>query len=196
MPQRLRRSLRSPTSRRPVTHSAVLAFSECETNERVPHFWPVLPEVGLSIHQSRSATRLDASRYSGRMRTLIAAAVLLLATHPLYSQTTAAPDPHSVPSVDAAIGTCSADFTVTDADNKPVYNAKVKVRIAYGAFSIRKLDLEVATNIDGKARFTGLPNRLKRPLVFQASEGDREAEATDDVENTCKAQLTLTLKKK
>ena len=130
------------------------------------------------------------------MRILLASAVLLLAIHPLYSQTTAAPDPHSVPSVDAAIGTCAADFTVTDADGKPVYNAKVRVHIAYGTFSIRKLDLEVATNVDGKARFTGLPNRLKRPLVFQASEGDREAQATNDVEKTCTAQLTLALKKK
>ncbi len=127
------------------------------------------------------------------MRTLIVSAFLLLAIHPLYSQT---PDPHSLPSVDAAIGSCSADFTVIDADSKPVYNAKVKTHIAYGFFSVRKLDLEVATNVDGKARFTGLPNRPKRPLTIQASEGDREAEATDDTEQTCTTQLTLILKKK
>ena len=106
------------------------------------------------------------------------------------------PDPHSIPSVDGAVGSCSADFTITDADKKPVYNAKVRVHIAYGFLRIRKLDLEVSTNADGKARITGLPNRLKFPLLFQASEGDREAEVTDDPSATCQAQFTMTLQKK
>ena len=105
------------------------------------------------------------------------------------------PDPHSIPSVDAGVSTCSADFTITDTDNKPVYAAKVKVHIAYGFASVRKLDLEVGTNVDGKARFTGLPDRLKRGLLFEASEGDRTGNAFDDVNNTCKAQFTITLRK-
>jgi len=106
------------------------------------------------------------------------------------------PDPHSIPSVDGAVGSCSADFTVTDTDSKPVYNAKVKVHIAYGFMSVRKLDLEVSTNADGKARFTGIPNRLKRPLTFEASEGDRVADVTDDPSTTCQAQFKMTLQKK
>jgi len=118
--------------------------------------------------------------------------VLLLAV-PALAQT---PDPHSIPSVDAGIGTCTADFTVTDADNKPVYAAKVKVHIAYGFLSAHKLDLEVGTNVDGKARFTSLPNRLKHAgLFFQASEGDRTGNAFDDPEKTCQAQLAVTLRK-
>ncbi len=116
-----------------------------------------------------------------------------VAQSPAPAQT---PDPHSVPSVDAAVGSCSADFTITDNDNKPVYNAKVKVHIAYGFLRIRKLDLEVSTNADGKARFTGLPNRLKFPLLFQASEGDREAEVTDDPSTSCQGKFTMTLQKK
>lgn len=104
-------------------------------------------------------------------------------------------DPHSVPVVDGGIGSCTADFTVTDSDHKPVYGAKIKVHIAYGFASIRKLDLEVGTNADGKARFTGLPNRLKRPLTFTASEGDRTAETTDDTSDTCQGQFTLSLQK-
>ena len=36
------------------------------------------------------------------------------------------------PSVDAGLGECSADFTINDVENKPVYAAKVKVHIAYG----------------------------------------------------------------
>jgi len=105
------------------------------------------------------------------------------------------PDPHSIPSVDADVSTCSADFTITDTENKPVYAAKVKVHIAYGFASVRKLDLEVGTNVDGKARFTGLPDHLKRGLLFEASEGNRSGSAFDDVNNTCKAQFTITLRK-
>ncbi len=125
---------------------------------------------------------------------LRALALALFVSLPLTAQTTQ-PDPHSVPSIDAAIGSCTADFTITDTNNKPVYNAKINVRIAYGTWSIRKLDLEVATNVDGKARFTGLPNKLKRNLFFEASQGDLQAEAVDDVNKTCTAQFTLSLRK-
>jgi len=118
--------------------------------------------------------------------------VALLLTLPAIAQT---PDPHSIPAVDAAIGPCSADFTITDADNKPIYAAKVKVRIAYGFMSARKLDLEVGTNADGKARFTGLPDRLKKGLFFEASEGDRTGNTFDDPAKTCQAQFVVTLRK-
>jgi hypothetical protein len=106
-----------------------------------------------------------------------------------------APDPHSIPSVDAGLGECSADFTITDVENKPVYAAKVKVHIAYGFLSARKLDLEVGTNVDGKARVSGLPDRLKKGLFFEASEGDRTGNAFDDPSKTCKAQFTITIRK-
>jgi hypothetical protein len=104
-----------------------------------------------------------------------------------------APDPHTLPALDGGIGPCSADFTITDNTGSPVYAAKIKVHIAYGTWSIRKLDLEQGTNIDGKARFTGLPNRLKQGLLFHASQGNRTGEAFDDPNNTCKAQFTITL---
>ena len=106
-----------------------------------------------------------------------------------------APDPKSVPVIDGGIGSCSADFTITDADNKPVYAAKIKVHIAYGFMYARKLDLEVGTNADGKARITGLPSRVKKGLFFEASEGDRVGNAFDDPYNTCQTQFTITLRK-
>ena len=112
------------------------------------------------------------------------------------SSQTAQPDPKSVPVVDGGIGACSADFTVTDAAGAPVYAAKIKVHIAYGFMYARKLDLEVGTNVDGKARFTGLPDRVKHGLFFEASEGDRTAEAFDEPATTCKAQFTVALRKK
>jgi len=105
------------------------------------------------------------------------------------------PDPHSVPSLDGGLGPCTADFVITDTDNKPVYNAQVKVHIAYGFMNVRKLDLEVDTNADGKARFTGLPDRLKHGIYFRASEGDRSGEAFDDPSQTCQKQFAITLRK-
>src|ERR1039458_5012053 len=90
----------------------------------------------------------------------------------LFSPGAFAADAHTVPAVDGGIGSCSAEFTVKDQVGSPVYDSKVRVHIAYGIF--HKLDLEVGTNIDGKARFTGLPNRVKQPLLFRVSQGDRE----------------------
>ena len=70
------------------------------------------------------------------------------------------------------------------------------MHIAYGFLNAHKLDLEVGSNSDGKARFTGLPNRLNHGLYFEASEADRTAEAFDDPAKTCKAQFTVVLRKK
>ncbi len=122
------------------------------------------------------------------MKTLLLALLLT----PAFAQT---PEPHSIPAVDAGIGQCTADFTITDADNKPIYAAKVKVHIAYGFASARKLDLEVGTNVDGKARFTSLPDRVKKGLFFEASEGDRTGNAFVDPSKTCQSQLTIALHK-
>src|SRR5579864_1831294 len=128
------------------------------------------------------------------LRVLIAFLPLSLAS---FSQTAPArPDPKDVPIIDGGIGPCSADFTITDEASAPVYAAKIKVHIAYGFMYARKLDLEVGTNVDGKARFTGLPDRVKHGLFFEASEGDRTAEAFDEPATTCKAQFTVALRKK
>jgi len=121
--------------------------------------------------------------------------LILFFSIPIFSQTSA-PDPHAVPSLDGGIGPCTADFTVVDSAGAPVYAAKIKVHIAYGFMNVRKLDLELGTNADGRARVTGLPDRIKHGLYFHASEGDRTGEAFDDPANTCKAQFTITLLKK
>jgi hypothetical protein len=102
---------------------------------------------------------------------------------------------HTVPVLDGGIGPCTADITVTDANAAPVYSATIKVHIAYGFMNARKLDLQLGTNVDGKARFTGLPDKIKHGFYFHATEGDREGEAFDDPTNTCKAQLPITIRK-
>jgi hypothetical protein len=122
---------------------------------------------------------------------------VLAAAFPIAAHSQASPpqpDPKSIPVIDGGIGPCSADFTITDANGAPVYAAKVKVHIAYGFINARKLDLEVGTNVDGRARFTGLPDRIKHGIYFHASEGNRVGEAFDDPANNCKAQFGISIR--
>jgi hypothetical protein len=110
-------------------------------------------------------------------------------------QAAAPVDPKSVSEVDAGIGPCTADFTVTDEAGAPVYAAHVRVHIAYGWMNLHKFDLDVGTNAEGKARFIGLPEAAKQGLFFHASEGDRAGSAFDNPAKTCKAQFTVVLRK-
>jgi hypothetical protein len=126
------------------------------------------------------------------MRILAITLALLLA----LPSARAAVDPHEIPVMDGGIGPCSATFTVIDNAGTPIYGAKIKVHIAYGFLSAHKLDLEQGTNIDGKARFTGLPSRTKHTLIFQATQGDRQGIASVDPATTCQADLKIVLEKK
>lgn len=98
-----------------------------------------------------------------------------------------------VPHVSGDIGSCNALFTVHDASNKPIYNAKIDVTIHYGFMNMRKTDLEVATNGDGKARVDGLPNFPRKPLDFVVHSGTVSKTITDDPTSTCKATFDVTL---
>ncbi len=100
---------------------------------------------------------------------------------------------HSVPAVDGGIGPCSVGFTAKNEAGSPVYDAKIRVHINYGVF--HKLDLEVGTNTDGKARFTGLPNRVKQPLQFYGSKDDLEGSTTYDPAEGCRAERMIVLRK-
>ena len=61
--------------------------------------------------------------------------------------------------LDAKLGVCSAEFTVKDATGAPVYLALVHVQVRYGPLNVKRMDLEVGTNVAGKARIKGLPER-------------------------------------
>jgi hypothetical protein len=119
--------------------------------------------------------------------------LVVLSSLALQAQTAAPVDPKTIPVIDGGIGPCSADFTVTDTAQAPVYAANIKVHIAYGFMYLHKLDLEVGTNASGKARFTGLPDRTKQGLFFRASESGREGSAFVDPAKTCNATLTIVL---
>lgn len=102
-------------------------------------------------------------------------------------------NPPDVPSVDGGIGSCRADFTVRDGASKPLYNAQIEVLIRYGFMNLRKTDLQVGTNSDGKARFTGLPSFTKKPLAFHVKSGTVSKTVTDDPSTNCNAAFDVVL---
>jgi hypothetical protein len=92
-----------------------------------------------------------------------------------------------IPTVDAGIGSCRADFNVKDGEGKPLYNAKINITIKYGFMNMRKAQLEAPTNTNGQARFTGLPNFSKKPLEFVITSGTVSKKETDDPSTNCNA---------
>jgi hypothetical protein len=105
-------------------------------------------------------------------------------------------NPADVPTISGGMGSCTADFTVVDATNKPVYDAKIHLKVKYGFMSKKDTDMEVGTNSDGKARMEGLPEKLKKPpMEFTISSGDLSKSVTDDPATTCHATFAVTLGK-
>lgn len=98
--------------------------------------------------------------------------------------------------VDGGLGRCSLEVTVLGPDSKPVYGASVKVHIAYGFGGFHKLDLEVGTDSAGKAKFTGLPSRVRRPpLEFDATKDDLSGTLNYDPATECVAMHKITMQK-
>ena len=117
----------------------------------------------------------------------IAVFVSILSFAPAHAQQT--PDPHQVPVMDGEAGPCSVGFTVTDVKGAPIYDARIRVHMAYGFAGVRRLDLEAATNVDGKTVFKGLPEKVKGgTLMFRASQGKREGSAVYDPAKNCGGQ--------
>lgn len=102
-------------------------------------------------------------------------------------------NPADIPSVDGGVGSCRADFTVKDGASKPLYNAQIEVLLRYGFMNMRKTDLTVGTDSDGKARFTGLPNFPKKPLEFHIKSGTVSKTITDDTSTNCNATYDVVL---
>lgn len=127
-----------------------------------------------------------------RLLSLCVAFVIAVATTG-YSQSQPAPATPAVPTISAELGSCSVQFTVQDGAGKPVSGATMRVRIAYGFMSVRKLDLETSTSSEGKVRFEGLPGNLRRALFFRASKDKLEGTAFYDPAKNCSAQHTIVM---
>ena len=119
-------------------------------------------------------------------------AAMALAAGVLAQQPAEAPKPE-VAILKAGLGSCAADFIVKDADGKPVYAATIHVRVRYGAFGIKRSDLEVGTNAEGVARIEGLPDKAK-PFTYDIQKAGKKATAEQNVAANCQAKYEVTLK--
>lgn len=90
-------------------------------------------------------------------------------------------------------GDCSANFTVTDADGTPVYAATIHVRVRYGLWGVKRADLEIGTNSDGKARIEGLPAKA-RPLTYNVEKAVKKGVAEQNVAEMCQANFEISLR--
>jgi DNA-binding beta-propeller fold protein YncE len=95
--------------------------------------------------------------------------------------------------ISARLGPCYADFTVTDPAGAPVYAATVHVRIRYGLMNLKRMDLEVGTNSEGKARVEGLPEKA-RPLRYEISKSGLASVVEQDLSTTCRGTYPVTLR--
>lgn len=111
------------------------------------------------------------------------------------AQSNSPTQPQPVPAVDGGLGACSVEFTTMDGHGNVIGGATLRLHLAYGFAGVRRLDLEVTTNTDGKARFTGLPDNLKKGLFFRGFKDDREGTAFYEPKKNCKGQHTMVLDK-
>lgn len=125
-----------------------------------------------------------------------AAASTTLAFAAQTQQPAQTPSADQVPVTDGQSGPCSIEFNVTSTDGKPVFSARIDVHIEYGFGGFHKLDMGVYTNAQGKARFTGIPAKVKRPPIeFHASKEDLVGIATMDPVAECQTKHDIILDK-
>jgi len=142
----------------------------------------------LHCHTGGSDSRIGTPRLG---KLLLVAIVLLAGGAPDHALCVS---PVDVPVIKGDLGPCSADFTVLDSTNKPLYDAKIHVTILYGFMTKRKSDLEIGTNSDGKARIEGLPDKLKKPpLEFKIRGGDLRRSVMQDPATHCHASFNVQL---
>lgn len=127
------------------------------------------------------------------MRRLVVPVLLfmlpIVATHTATAQSQAVPG-----EISADLGPCSAVITVTGADSKPIYSARITARVQYGVMGIKKLDLEAYTGPDGKLKITRLPESLKNPMVIHVSKGDKGDQVEFKPAQSCHATFDVQLR--
>jgi hypothetical protein len=123
---------------------------------------------------------------------------MILTVIALLAAAAAAQQPPETPKAEVAVlkadlGPCSADFIVKDAEGKPVYAAAIHVRMRYGAMGVKRMDLEVGTNVDGTARVEGLPTKA-RLLTYDIQKAGTKATVEQNLADSCHAKFERTLK--
>ncbi len=141
----------------------------------MPHGFSQLKQDGLS------------KRFRHGILFALGGGACLLAATVLFAQ-----GPPKIPTVNANVGGCTADFFVQNGRHKPLYNAKVSVTFHYGFLGLHKASLEAFTNSQGRARFDGLPDAPKNPLAFRIDYGKRHESVSDNPGNICNASFRVT----
>ena len=80
-----------------------------------------------------------------------------------------------------------------DADDKPIYAATIHVRVRYGLWGMKRMDLEVGTSPGGKARVEGLPDKGRR-LAYDIQKADKKAVVEQNLSDNCHATYEVSLK--
>jgi len=96
--------------------------------------------------------------------------------------------------ISADQGDCSALITVTGADSKPLFGAKVTTRIRYGFMGTKKLDLETYTSAAGQVKIVGLPEVPKKPIYVYISKDDKMESVQVKPDEQCRASFDVQLK--
>jgi hypothetical protein len=96
--------------------------------------------------------------------------------------------------ISADLGPCSAAITVTGADSKPIYGARITARVQYGLMGVKKLDLEALTGQDGKVKITRLPESLKKPMVIHVDKDDKGDQVEFKPAERCHATFDVQLR--
>ncbi|HLH07738.1 MAG TPA: hypothetical protein VKW78_10915 [Terriglobales bacterium] len=100
---------------------------------------------------------------------------------------------NEVPVIDAGLGPCTADVQVMDSGHHPIYKADVSTTIRYGFAGVKRLDLDVGTNVEGKARFIGIPEKTRDMLQFTANFQGRQNTVIMSPEENCHQSLSIFL---
>jgi hypothetical protein len=98
-----------------------------------------------------------------------------------------------VPVVDGHLGSCSAEFTVMDKDQTPLYDAKIDVSLRYGFLGLRRMSLQVGTNGEGQARVEGLPDDLDKTFRFVITSGSMTKKVLMNTSDGCDAAFKVVL---
>ena len=98
-----------------------------------------------------------------------------------------------VPEISGNLGGCSVEVRVIDSAGKPVYGAQVSVHMRYGFGGFHRLDLQIGTNSDGRARFVCLTERARMPLSFYADYHGRETVVPVDLRQNCHQKQDATI---
>ena len=106
------------------------------------------------------------------------------------------PDSSQVAVVNGGAGPCTADFVVSDASGKGIYAAKIDIQIRYGFMGLHRLETTVKTNVEGKARIEGLPEKINKTAEFKVASADQTKSLPFDPIGNCNSHNEVVLGQK